>query len=166
MTKTCANDLETFLSKTTPEPTTGCWLWTGKLFKNGYGCVTSGPRRGGRFLLAHRVSRTLHFGDAPQVVMHACDNRACVNPAHLRAGTQLENIRDCIRKGRKTPPPHLRGSQSGSAKLSESDIPEIRRLRASGLSQSKVAARFGVKQALISKIELGLLWKHVPGEWL
>lgn len=164
--RTCANDRDAFEAKTTPEPTTGCWLWTGKMFRNGYGCVSSGKKGSERYLLAHRVSRKLFHGDEPEVVMHACDNRACANPAHLQAGTQHENIQDCMRKGRKTAPPRLEGSLLSNAKLTEADIPEIRRLRAAGLSQSAVGARFGVKQALISKIELGLAWKHVPSEWL
>lgn len=164
--RTCANDRDIFEAKTTPEPNTGCWLWEGKRFRNGYGCVTSGPKSSERYLLAHRVSRRLFCGDEPEVVMHTCDNRACVNPSHLVAGTQLENIRDCMRKGRKTAPPRKDGSEQRNAKLHERDIATIRRLRAEGLSQREVGRRFGVGQALISKIERGLAWRHVPAEWL
>lgn len=158
----CANDREVFEAKTTPEPMTGCWLWIGKRFLNGYGCISDGPRGKQRYLLAHRVSRRLFHGDEPPIVMHSCDNRACVNPTHLRAGTQQDNIDDCIRKGRKTLPPRHDGSLSPNAKLHERDIPVIRALRAQGLSQREVAGRFGVKQALISKIELRQAWRHVP----
>jgi hypothetical protein len=162
----CSNDREVFEAKTEPEPNTGCWLWTGKMFRNGYGCVSSGPKGNERYLLAHRVSRELFHGDRPDVVMHSCDNRACVNPAHLRAGTQMDNVKDCMAKGRKTAPPRLDGSLRHNAKLTESDISEIARMRREGMSQRLVGEAFGVKQALISKIERGLAWKHVPQDWL
>jgi len=35
-----------------------------------------------------------------KVVMHTCDNPKCVNPDHLKVGTQLENVRDMISKNR------------------------------------------------------------------
>jgi hypothetical protein len=50
--------------------------------------------------IAHRIAYYLATGESPQVVMHSCDNRRCCNPAHLRAGTHSENVRDMIAKGR------------------------------------------------------------------
>lgn len=32
--------------------------------------------------------------------MHLCDNRACIEPSHLKLGTQKENIADMFNKGR------------------------------------------------------------------
>jgi hypothetical protein len=52
---------------------------------------------------AHRVAWELAHGQtlAPDgYVLHTCDVRACVNPAHLVRGTQKDNIRDAVRKGR------------------------------------------------------------------
>lgn len=37
---------------------------------------------------------------AGRVLLHACDNPRCVNPDHLKPGTQSQNVRDCVRKGR------------------------------------------------------------------
>lgn len=82
-------------AKTQPDPTTGCWLWTGATQSNGYGCVGVY----GKSQLAHRVSYELLVGPIPNglvidhVVARGCRHRACINPAHLEPVTNLENIR-------------------------------------------------------------------------
>jgi len=42
----------------------------------------------------------MHGDPGPLVVMHACDNRSCINPDHLSVGTARDNVRDMIAKGR------------------------------------------------------------------
>jgi hypothetical protein len=59
----------------------------------------------------------------------------------------------------RTPPPHKVGEANGRAKLKESDLPEIRRLRALGWSQQKIADQFGVNQTIISGILRGAYWR-------
>ena len=39
-------------------------------------------------------------------VLHTCDNRVCINPGHLFLGTQQDNIRDRVKKGRNKNPTH------------------------------------------------------------
>lgn len=78
---------------------TGCWNWKGSRFQCGYGQV----HWNGRPVLAHRLSAMIwkRFDiDSPLQVLHRCDNKACFNPKHLFIGTQLENVKDCIKKGR------------------------------------------------------------------
>lgn len=81
----------------------GCWGYVGAKDQYGYGKFSVGRRRLG----AHRISYAIHCGDIPDdmVVMHKCDNPACVNPDHLTLGTVKDNVHDCIEKGRFPPSP-------------------------------------------------------------
>lgn len=69
--------------------------------RNGYGTI----RINGKTHNAHRTSFELNVRKLSEgeVVMHECDNPACVNPKHLKAGTQADNIHDCMAKGRFVP---------------------------------------------------------------
>ncbi|RSN12851.1 hypothetical protein DMB42_11780 [Nonomuraea sp. WAC 01424] len=79
-----------------------CWLWTGELNSTGYGRLEwwSGAKR--ERILAHRLAYLLFTGDdiAGLVVRHDCDTPLCCNPAHLRSGTQADNIQDAIERNR------------------------------------------------------------------
>lgn len=80
---------------------TGCWNFKGCKTKTGYGRI----RVNGVHWMAHRYSLSCHLGRPiadGMVVLHLCDNPSCVNPEHLKEGTQKENIEDCIQKGRST----------------------------------------------------------------
>lgn len=76
----------------------GCWLWTKYVGTSGYGQVQVSHKSKS----AHRVMFQVHNGEIPKglVVMHTCDNKLCVNPDHLSLGTQKDNVRDCVAKGR------------------------------------------------------------------
>ncbi len=146
---------ERFNEAWTPEPFSGCWLWT-KSTSHGYGQAYLG----GRSIGAHRASWELNRGPIPDgmYVCHKCDIRACVNPDHLFIGTQSENVLDCVAKGRWVVP---KGEAHFSAKLSESDV---RLIRLSPERDCDIAKRFGVKTNTINQIRNRVRWKHVPNE--
>lgn len=80
-----------------PEPNSGCFLWVGGGNEH-YGYA----RYRGRQMTAHRVAWEIAYGSIPPGLMalHKCDNGFCVNHRHLFLGTQLDNVRDMIAKGR------------------------------------------------------------------
>lgn len=81
----------------------GCWLWTGSVDGGGYGTIST--TRGYAPAKAHRVSWEMRNGPIPagMVICHTCDTPSCVNPDHLMAGTQADNMQDMSAKGRINP---------------------------------------------------------------
>lgn len=136
---------ERFDEKWMPEPFSGCWLWTAGVDAKGYGRI--GALRKNQ--KAQRIAWQLYRGDIPcgLSVLHKCDVRCCVNPEHLFLGDNADNTYDMIAKCR-----HYR-------KLKDCDVLVIKQSppRLGG----KLARRFNVSAALISRIRLGHLWKHI-----
>ena len=148
---------ERFWAKVAIRGPKDCWLWLGATYTDGYGQVRIKRHN----VRVHRVSWMLAGGSIPDnmLVLHKCDTPKCVNPSHLFLGTQQDNARDMIQKGRGR---DRKGEKSGTAKLTANDVLEIRCLCANGVSQSVVAKMFGVSRPNISVIKCGKTWSHVP----
>lgn len=126
----------------------GCWNWRGSnTGRTGYGQVKVRNRNE----LAHRVAAQLAGIDVPDGmdVLHRCDNPACVNPAHLFAGTHAENMADKATKLR------------APSRLAATDIPAIRARLAAGEGVSSIGRSYGVSHHTISDIRDGVTWAQV-----
>ncbi len=145
---------ETLHEILSPEPNSGCWLWTGRVNRDGYGMLTvdrDGRRRPGH--LAHRQLWEMHRGQiAPGLcVLHSCDTPACCNPDHLWLGTHQENMADMRRKGR-----HVRPSGgAGRPKLTPMQVEIIRSGKETCITYAK---QFGVHKATVHRIRSGTSW--------
>lgn len=128
-----------------------CWTWIGAKSNYPHFQVS------GSVVGAHRVSYEIHFGEIREglKVLHKCDNRFCVNPEHLFAGTSKENSEDMQLKGRSS-----RGEHRPASKLTSQDVLEIRSL-VGLLSQKDLSEVYGVSVPGISKIVNRKIWKHV-----
>ena len=80
-----------------------CFLWELAKDADGYGVV----RRNGKTQRAHRAAWEAIHGPIPpgMVLLHSCDTPACIKVEHLSVGTQADNVRDMVQKGRNSPPP-------------------------------------------------------------
>ncbi len=133
-----------------------CWLWTGGRSTRGYGEISLGGYRD----RAHRVSWTIHYGPIPEdgVICHRCDNPPCVRPDHLFLGTQADNVKDMTDKGRRVV---VCGEKQHLAKLTVSDVLEIRRRSEEGEVSRVIAEPYGVDPATVRAVIGRKTWKHV-----
>lgn len=136
-----------------------CWPWL-HYTSQGYGIIYIDGRPRG----AHRVAYKLAHGTIDgRIVRHSCDNPPCCNPSHLTAGSHKDNTRDMMAKGRaKFWGNKVRlGSAHHKAKLTENDIPTIRKLISESVPLTEIAKRFNVGPPNIGWIKRGLTWRHV-----
>ena len=134
----------------------GCWEWTSSKFPAGYGCFGIGGTCTG----AHRVAFVLSGGiiGPDDFICHRCDNRSCVRPDHLFAGSPSDNTQDCKSKGR------LRtavGECAGNTILTPEQVLEAFSSSETGKS---LARRMGVNPVTVYDIRSGRTWSHLTGK--
>lgn len=147
-----------------------CWEWQAAIQTNGYGVFTVNRKANA----AHRwiyqqINGAVGFGIH---ICHHCDNKKCVRPDHLFAGTRSDNMRDCARKGRNIMQRHpersslstfrlrARGEDQANSVLTESDVAAIRSAANNGARASLLAVRFSISAGQIRKIIAGKAWAH------
>lgn len=150
---TALSEHERFLAKAQKRDN-GCIEWTASIGPGGYGQFRLARQR--KNMLAHRYAWTLANGPIPDgmFVCHHCDNRLCVNPAHLFLGTPADNSADMVRKKRSKGAPRP-GRTNPNARLTEIEVEAI---RASSASIRALAEAFGVGKSQIHRIRHGLSW--------
>jgi len=166
---TLAKVAEIIVSRSSPEPNTGCWLWTMNANRQGYGKV----KLLGKTAFAHRASYLAFNGPiiGNLQVCHHCDVPACVNPSHLFLGTSADNHRDRNRKGRQArgdrqglrrhPHKSPKGELNGGAKLTAEQVLAIRTKLSDGVSTRVIAQEYGMSIPAIQFISRRKTWKHL-----
>lgn len=162
--------LELLDASSIPCPASGCRLWFGLLNEKGYGRVNIN----GRMIKVHRLRWELDHGPIPFDVniCHRCDVRCCIEPLHLFAGLQADNVADMMAKGRHVPPPTLypdrpkkrigvgtpRGENSAASKLTDE---KVRLIRSSLAKHAELAVILGVDRKTVRMVRAGETWSHV-----
>lgn len=143
----------------------GCHLWLGGVGIGGYGKFGWRCSDGTfRTEAAHRASYILENGWIPwgKNICHKCHNKLCVNPDHLYAGTQQENINDEIARGTHVSQStkRARGEKSSMAKLKNHEPNEIRYHHKNGDRVADLAELYGVSQSTIYLIINNKTWRN------
>jgi ribosomal protein S13 len=137
----------------------GCWVWQGTRFQNtGYGQITYKNK----VMSTHRLAAHIFKGfnlKSKELVLHHCDNKACINPGHLYIGDRFDNARDAVERGQQH-----RGSNHTQAKLNETKILEIRQRLSNGESLNEIATHYAVSSSTIGLIRSHKIWTHVKGD--
>jgi hypothetical protein len=131
----------------------GCWIpFSHKRDSRGRVKV----KRNYQNALAHRYIYELNRGKIPEgkVLCHSCDVDGCCNPDHMFVATQLDNVRDCIKKGRYD---HTH-QRYNNAKVTDDQVREI---KTSNASSRILAIKYGLNYRHVERIIRGKSRKYV-----
>lgn len=176
---------------TQPHMETPCWVWISSKGKTGY----SQMWLKGKVVQAHRVAWVIANGPIPNddshhgiCVCHQCDQRDCCRIDHLFLGTNQDNVRDMIAKGRRVilrgdlhparkhperlaredkngartkPETRARGEANGFSKLTVEKVISIRDLHRQGLSYPEIGLIFNINRSTVAHIVKRKSWTHV-----
>lgn len=142
-----------------------CWTWMGGLFVAGYGMFYPENKdypikKYSIPIPAHRYAFIAANGSIPdgRFVLHRCDNRRCVNPAHLFLGTHDENMADMAQKGRShRPESRVRFAE----KMCAASVKTLRERHQNGVSQRQLAKAFNISRSYVFDIVHRRKWAQV-----
>jgi hypothetical protein len=154
--------IERFHASYIPEPNSGCWLWLGaETGSNNYGRIKSD----GKPTQAHRFAYQNLVGDIPpdMLVLHRCDNSACVNPSHLFIGTGRDNSDDKVKKNRQAKGARLASAQGEKPKGEDNHLSKLTEEQVLAIFESKESLRktaktYNVSGTAIFHIKTGRTW--------
>lgn len=151
-----------FWTKVDKRSPTECWEWNSNKNNKGYGLFKVSAAVGNK--LAHRLAFEDKNGRLAKgaLVLHSCDNRLCVNPSHLRAGTHKDNVSDMDLRGRRVPP-GLHGEAVPSSKFTENLIIRVRNDYVSGASAKTISVDHRIPLKSLPDILSGRSWHHLFG---
>jgi transcriptional regulator of met regulon len=140
--------LEWLLERTTRDG--DCRIWDKAVSDSGYGAVNLG---GGRVRGVHRLACTFAHGEpsAGMKALHSCDTPLCINPDHLRWGTQRENLADAYER-----------TITGRRYLSDAELLDARRRRSEGESVRGLAREIGINSGTLSRLLNGARRPVIP----
>jgi hypothetical protein len=126
----------------------GCWNWNGNLNYAGYGRICS------KYLpeyFAHRLMWILANGPVPEnlQICHRCNNRKCINPEHLYAGTAAENGHDRIGKNQKR---KISRKRKNTRRIFEGDKEKILELFRSGKTKKEISKIYKLTPGYVGRI--------------
>ncbi len=153
---TSAAAVEHFMDRCEPEPNSGCWIWLGGAYaRTRYGNCRILPG----YVLAHRTAYRLFVGEpGASMVLHRCDVRRCVNPAHLYLGDHRQNMIDMKARDRAD---DRRGERNTAAFLTARLVDGIRLMKTDGWTPTEIALELGLKRTHVAAIVYRRIWTHV-----
>lgn len=123
-----------------------CWIWKASRNEYGYGKI----RYNGVLRKATHVVWFLTYGAFPTLdILHSCDNTPCINPKHLREGTQSDNNQD------------IRDRNRHFSKYSIEQIKECKRLLEVGEKRKDISSKLNINLHTVHAVANGDKWGHI-----
>lgn len=150
ISRSTSKDMRQFFANALVSETDECIIWPYGKDAAGYGLLTINGKQ--KPVNVH-VCTALYGPANGRVSCHACHNKACCNPRHLRWGTHKDNAQDSIAVGN-----WQRGERNGHAKLTADDVAQI---RASTETPTVLGKRYNVTPGYICQLrQRTRAWKH------